>query len=248
MKLTSVSYIYIVSLDQIRRPHISLIKLIECVGTLLNIPKSAEKSAFRAPLPTNYDNTIEKLKFDFYGILNKLSTLQSSDIKNDVASDFYNKTLEPGFDYEDAINAGGLLVRELFNVVFLILLRLQCDGNRLPIHQYNKMVLVDGTRSSYVAFDTACHIHNHGTLNILAFTVTDEDAEAHDVGGHAAHLLRDLTRRCKQHYKFQDHCFKVIGVDCNIQNLENQPQILEQQLNDTKSRYTIYVSIFYFSS
>jgi hypothetical protein len=94
------------SLDQIRRPHISLIKLVECVGTLLDIPKSKEKSAFRAPLPSNYDKTVEKLKGDFYGVLNKLSVMQSSDIKNEVASVFYNKTLEPGFNYEDAINAG----------------------------------------------------------------------------------------------------------------------------------------------
>eukprot|EP01036_Dinobryon_divergens_P027716 gene27716-36533_t len=220
------------SLEQIRRPHISLIKLVECVGTLLEIPKSKEKSAFRAPLPSNYDKTIEKLKEgDFYDILNNLSVMKSSDIKNDVASDFYNKTLEPGFNYEDAINAGGLLIRELFNVVFLILLRLQSDGNRIPICKHNISVLVDGSRSSYVAFDTACHIHNHGTLNIFAFTIEDD---ALDNSG-SSHLLNDLKRRCKSHYKFPDHAFALIGIKCPIAEMESQSQIVESHLVNTES-------------
>lgn len=225
-----------VELDQNRRPHISVIKLIECVGTLLEIPKSSEKSYYRAPLPSNYDKTIEKFKGNFYGVLRQLSTLQSSDIKNEVASDFYNKTLEPGFNYEDAINAGGLMVRELFNVVFLILLRLQSDENRLPVCKLNMAVLVDGTRSSYVAFDTACHIHNHGILNILAFTTDEEvDGQLLNPTG-ATHLLRDLNRRCKSHYKFPEHTFKLVGISCPIENLENQPQIVENNLIETNSR------------
>lgn len=221
------------SIAQIRRPPISLIKLVECIGTLLLIPKSKEKSIFRAPLPSNYDNTVEQLKIDFYGVLNKISTLQSSDISNEVASDFYNKTLEPGFDYEDAINAGGLLIRELFNVVYLILLRLQADTNRLPISNHSITVLVDGSRSSYVAFDTACHIHNHGLLNILAFTVEDENEIS---SSHSEHLLRDLSRRCKSHYKFADHTYSVQTLRCDIQNLENKAQILDQVITETGSR------------
>lgn len=127
---------------------------------------------------------------------------------------------------------GGLLIRELFNVVFLILLRLQSDGNRIPICKHNISVLVDGSRSSYVAFDTACHIHNHGTLNIFAFAIEDD---ALDNSG-SSHLLNDLKRRCKSHYKFPDHAFALIGIKCPIAEMESQSQIVESHLVNTESR------------
>ena len=138
------------------------------------------------------------------------------------------------------LSIGGLLIRELFNVVFLILLRLQSDTDRLPICKHNIGVLVDGSRSSYVAFDTACHIHNHGMLNIFAFTL-----EVDVVGSSgSSHLIRDLTRRCKPHYKFPDHVFGVIGIKCPIEEMENQPQIVESYLANTESRFFIkHVSV-----
>ena len=144
--------------------------------------------------------------------------------------------------FEDSFHLfiGGLLIRELFNVVFLILLRLQSDGDRLPICKHNIGVLVDGSRSSYVAFDTACHIHNHGMLNIFAFTLEDDV-----VGGSgSSHLMRDLTRRCKSHYKFPDHAFAVIGIKCPIEDMENQPQLVESHLANTESRFRrVYVCV-----
>lgn len=217
-------------LQNIKKPNTALIKLVESIGILLEIPSTTDKSKFKAPLPSNYDNTIIQLSNDFYMIVNKLSNLNSIDLSNETASMFYNKTLEPGFDYEDAVNFGGLLVRELFNIVHLTLLKLQSDKDRLPIAKYTVTVLVDGTRSSYVAFDTACHIYNHGKLNIIAHTILEYQTNNQNPVRH--HLSNDLQRRCKSHFKLQDHCFDVIPMESTIEDQLNNIHIF---LDDSKT-------------
>ena len=210
-----------------KKPTSSVIKLIECIGILLEIPVSTDKSKFKAPFPSNYDKTFDILSRDFYLIINNLSNVKSSEISNETASQFFKKTLEPGFEYEAAVNYGGLLVRELFNVVHLVLLKLQSDSSRLPISKYNVTVLVDGTRSSYAAFDSACHIYGHGKLNILSHTIQDIGSNTTNPAKH--HLLNDLKRRCTSHFKLQDHCFEVIPLMSSIDNqLDNIQLFLEE--------------------
>lgn len=177
-------------LKDLKRPSLSLIKLVESIGILLNIPKSTNKSSYKAPLPSNYDATVLRLHENFNAELTYLSNLSTSDLTNEVASMFYNKTLEPGFNYEDAINSGGLLTRELFNCMMLIYIRLQSDINRLPIFEQTISVIVDGSRASYVAFDTACHIHNHGLLNIIVNSKKASEPDENCVDTNSSHLYK----------------------------------------------------------
>jgi hypothetical protein len=222
-------------LKSLKRPNLATIKLVESVGILLNIPKSTEKSAYKATVPSNYDETVERLNADFNAELNFLSSLRSSDITNAIASQFYNKTLEPGFSYEEAINSGGLLTRELFNVMMHVYLRLQSDSSRLPIYEQTISVMVDGSRASYVAFDTACHVQNHGLLNIIVHTTSKKSEEQDENGADSTgnHLYKDLVRRCKQHFKFQDHCYKTIAVSSD--SAENQMKQMKTILAETNS-------------
>lgn len=184
----------------LKRPPASLIKLVEAVGILLSCPKSFRKSGFKAPIPSNYDATLEFLLDDFYAKLAHLSELRSENIDNGVATEFYNKMLEPGVDYEEAVNVGGLAVRELFNAVLLVLLKLQNDPLRVPIAVHNVLAVVDASRASYIALDTAAHISRHGVLNI--FLNTDKQ---HIV----SFLERDVVRRCTSHFKLPDYKFAV---------------------------------------
>ena len=195
---------------QDRRPCASLIKLIESVGTLLNVPKSKKKSAYKAPIPSNYDATLQVLLEDFYGAVVKLSQLKSSDLDNITATDFYNKMLEPGFSYEEAVNSGGLLTRELFNCVTLVLLQLQSDPNRCPVYTHNVLVLVDGNRAGHVALDSASYLCRHGTVHIVASSqhLTNGGGNS-NVDKSMVHLKDDIHRRCKSHYKLLDHCFHI---------------------------------------
>lgn len=187
-------------IKQLRRPPSSLIKVVECVGILLTLPKVYRKSKFKAPLPSNYDTTLDNLDDDFYEKLKILSEIESSDIDNDIAADFYNKILEPGVDYEDAVNVGGLVIRELFNAIFVVLMKLRGDSHRLPINNPNVLAMVDGTRASYVALDTAQHVSKHGILHILI------NSDKQNV---LTFLENDVKRRCKSHYKLPDFKYAV---------------------------------------
>jgi hypothetical protein len=197
------------AIQRVRRPPAALIKLVECVGILLSLPKSYQKSNFKAPVPSNYDATLVCLNDDFYAKLAILAKLQSSDIDNEVAAEFYAKMLEPGVDYEDAVNVGGLAVRELFNAVLLVLLKLQSDPLRLPVANDNIMTVVDGSRASYVALDTAAHVCTHGVLHIALST---------DKQHLLTFLEADVIRRCKLHYKLPAYRYVVhsifSGNDC----------------------------------
>jgi hypothetical protein len=196
-------------LRHIKRPSIALIKLVEATGILLGIPRSpAPKSAYKAPTPTNYDDTVEFLcssPTNFYAAMNFLICHKESDISNDMASDLYTKILEPGFNYEEAVRDGGLLARDLFNLVNLILMKLQRDEYRIPIRQINVMALVDGSRASYVALDIATHIFSHGTCSIMALTVDSESSSP----ALREHLYKDISRRCIHQYKLATHSFHV---------------------------------------
>ena len=67
------------------------------------------------------DATVALLQEDFYRVLSNLSLLESSGIPNDMASELYSKSLEPGFDYESAVLSGGLVCSEVFNVLVLLI-------------------------------------------------------------------------------------------------------------------------------
>jgi hypothetical protein len=199
---------------------VSLIKLIESVGILLGVPLSKKKSPYKALLPSNYDDTLLVLNRDFYGCLNKLTEMQSGVIEHDVATNFYNKMLEPGFDYEDALINGGLIVRELYNAAFLVLLKLQSDGDRVPVGIDNILLLMDGSRASYCAFDVASHIHRHGSMHVgMDFRHADPQL--------AQYLGVDIRRRCVSQYKIPEHCFDL--HDLEITAPENQATASELQ-------------------
>eukprot|EP01036_Dinobryon_divergens_P059829 gene59829-79796_t len=193
-------------LKDIRRPPLALIKLVEAIGILLRVPKTSSKSEFKAPVPTNYDSTVRMLDSDFYGIMSQLAVLKSSGIPNDIATELYAKTQEPYFDYEAALVAGGLAVRELFNILMLILGQLQKDDYRIPIKNTNVYVVVDGTRSSYVAFDAATHVLSHGVCHVAALSSNDPYSDQTLLN---EHLCADLKRRCCEQYKIPEHGFRV---------------------------------------
>jgi hypothetical protein len=192
-------------LKNIKRPSIALIKLVEATGILLGIPSSpSSKSKYKAPTPTNYDDTVEYLSTKFYPAINFLICHKEADISNDTASDLYSKILEPGFNYEDAVRDGGLTARDLFNLVNLILIKLQNDEYRIPVRKINVMTLVDGSRASYAALDIASHIFSHGVCNIFAVTMGDTSSQAMQ-----EHLYKDISRRCTLQYKLAEHSFHV---------------------------------------
>lgn len=215
-----------------KKPSISLIKLIEATGILLGIAPSFDKSKYKCPVPSNYDKTLDCISEDFYGILIRLAEIQSSGITNEVSSLLYKKTLEPGFNYENAVNDGGLAMRELFNAVVLILMNLKHDDYRLPIKCNNVMVVIDGTLSSYVAFDNGVHVFNYGTINIVPTTLSTNDdynqAPYQRILGNGAarpenymltsYLRDDVIRRCKNQYKIVDWSLNIAeinGTDMN---------------------------------
>ena len=83
---------------------------------------------------------------DLSGVISELAGYSSSSIPNDIARDLYAKTLEPGFGYDEAVlfcQGCGLLLRDLFNSVFLIVQKLQDDNLRIPIRQNNVYICID---------------------------------------------------------------------------------------------------------
>lgn len=208
-------------LKQIHRPSLSLIKLVESVGLLLGVPKSEKKSVFKAPIPSNYDSTIEELCADYSGLLGRVASIQSQDLSNEVAAEFYSKTFEPGFSYELAVNTGGLCARDLFNAIALVLVTLQTDVGRIPIAANNIFVLVTGSRSSYAALDAATHIFKHGVVTVSG-CIVEEALPERESAMLKEHLSRDLLRRIKMLYKLPDHCFNLESM--LIRSLDDAPE------------------------
>jgi len=185
-----------------------MIKLVEAVGILLGVPPSQDKSKYKAPMPSNYDATINLLDENYGAYLSEVSRMRSEGLGNKVANELFAKTLEPGFDYEQAVNDGGLTGRDLFNAIQLVLTSLVADHARIPIRKTNVLVAVNGTMASYAALDAATHIFKHGVVTAIALTVK----ESHDrrlAGMMTAHLSQDLVRRMKMQYQVADHCYRV---------------------------------------
>lgn len=218
-------------LIKLRKPSGSLIRLIEAIGILLGVPPTKKKSQYKASVPSNYDETIHILAHDFYNKLHQVAAFESSQISNQQALEFYNKLLEPELIYEDAINAGGLLIRELFNAILSVLTKLQSDTSRIPTTMNHVLVFMDGNRSSFVALDTAQYACKHGTLHIcvdnpyLPTDVTNSTLSNPELYGNELpvanfldpnHLQKtlsflkvDIIRRCQQHYKLTAHQYQL---------------------------------------
>lgn len=165
---------------------------------------------YKAPTPSNYDNTVAYLENDFYGVLNQLSILQSSGIPNDIASELFAKTQEPGYDYEAAVPSGGLICRELFNSLVLLIQTLQNDKGRAPVKNRNVLLIFDGSIASYAALDCLSHIHNHGMLTVLS--VKDYNRREDNYNLLADHSPSDLLRRCEHQYKKPSHQVQIIDI------------------------------------
>jgi hypothetical protein len=195
------------NISTVSKPNVALVKLIEAVGILLQVPQTFAKSIYKAPTPSNYDGTMELLLKNFGGCVEKLGSLKSDGVPNHVASALFAKTLEPGFDYESAVNVGGLEARDLFNCIVNILDVLHEDEFRIPIKKTNIMVLADGSRPTYVALDTATHLNHHGTIIVGALLV----AGSKKMNGAViqAHLPVDLERRCRDQYKISPLSYQI---------------------------------------
>lgn len=222
------------SLSAIKRPPAALIKLVEAIGILLRVPKSHVKSAYKAPIPSNYDATLRLLVDDFYGTMNLLTLLQSNGIPNDVAIELYCKTQEQYFDYEAALLVGGLAVRDLFNVVILILNQLQVDNYRIPVKSTNIFVIVDGTRSSYLALDAATHFLNHGVCHVAAVPSTQLSTDSITS---TKHLINDLRRRCREQYKISENSFMVESMQPD--NINDIVRLVEDALDQNNCRVLV---------
>ena len=213
-------------LAKVNKPPTALIKLIEAIGIIFHVPKSYNKSIYKAPSPSNYDGTITLLLEDYLGCINKLGSLSltSSEVSNEVASELYSKVLEPGFDYEEAILAGGLEARDLYNSLILILNILDSDTYRIPIKSINVMVLCDGSRPSYVALDLATHIRHHGICYITTLLIAGNDKFNGTII--QTHLANDLFRRCSDQYhlltsQYQIDILQPLSSDDIIQSIDD---------------------------
>lgn len=219
-------------LKSIKRPSVAMVKLVEATGILLGIPKSAAlKSLYKAPTPTNYDDTVEYLSSKFYQAMSTLVGLRDLDISNETASEFYEKVLEPGFNYDDAVRDGGLMSRDLFNVVNYILLKLQSDNYRLPIQKNNIMVLVDGSRPSYVALDLATHIFGHGVCVVGALTIGAHESSMRE------HLYADISRRCKLQFKLSEHIYRIEAMA--VDNADEVVPAVRHAIQSTSSNILV---------
>lgn len=201
------------NLLKISRPTLALIKLVEAIGILLEIPFGYTKSSYKATLPSNYDETVEKLSSNYEEIFAYLISLKSCDISNKMARELYSKMEEPGFNYDDVVSQAGLELRELFNSVVFNLLQLQNDRYRIPLQNTNIFVAVNGSRSSYVALDVAAHVHSHGVLHVGA--ITAEDSVLRGQNDMMLHLPIDLERRCKRQYEKTNYLYKVCDLSCS---------------------------------
>jgi nucleotide-binding universal stress UspA family protein len=199
------------ALSEIKRPSVGLIKVVEAIGILMRIPTSMSKSKYKAPTPSNYDETIARLQNDFTGVFSELAFLKSHGVPNDIASLVFAKTLEPGFDYEEAIASGGLATRELFNILILLIQQLQRDKYRIPVKTKSVMLIFDGSLASYAALDTLSHIHNHGNFTILS--VKDSTRPESSYSSLADHILSDLSRRCEKQYQKPGYQYQIISLD-----------------------------------
>ena len=195
-----------------KRPPDVQIKLVEAIGIIMRIPFSSSPSRYKAPLPTNYDGTVNLLMNDLSGVISELAGYSSSSIPNDIARDLYAKTLEPGFGYDEAVlfcQGCGLLLRDLFNSVFLIVQKLQDDNLRIPIRQNNVYICIDGSRSSYTALDIGIqHTFSHGLCSVGVMKIKNrlESSQAEKL---ADHFPSDIRRRCKEQYIMADHEYNV---------------------------------------
>jgi nucleotide-binding universal stress UspA family protein len=189
------------------KPPSALVKLVESVGILLDVPVTHSKSKYKAPSPSNYDGTMDRLVAEFPQLVSKLGSMDSSDVTNAVASRLFSKTIEVGYDYEEAVAAGGLEARDLFNSITLIMSMLQEQQHRIPIKKMNLLVLVDGSRPSYVTLDTAAHLHKHGICTVTAVLAPDSTSNPDVLMYH--HLPADLQRRCQEQYHMPEQSFKV---------------------------------------
>ena len=126
-----------------------------------------------APMPSNYDHVVELLDENYGGYLTEIANLNSSLLSNKVANQLFAKTLEPGFNYENAVNEGGLVARDLYNAIIAIMMSLASDHSRIPIIQTNILVCINGKLSSYNAFDSATHFFKHGVITAMALTCNE---------------------------------------------------------------------------
>ena len=202
------------ALADVSRPSVSVVKLVEACGILLGVPPTHDRSAFKAPIPSNYDATVGLLDSNFGGYVAELAKLTSDQLSNKVANDLYAKTLEPGFDYETAVNEGGLKARDMFNGIKLVMSSLEMDKSRIPITKTNVLTIVNGTKSSYAALDAATHIFKHGVVTTIALTADEAVGDRRLVGMMKTHVVKDLQRRCKLQYKLPDHCYQVKSETC----------------------------------
>ena len=220
-----------------KRPSPPVIKLVECVGILLRIPPSPEKSKYKAPMPSNYDHTVHLLEENYGGYLTEVARMRSDHLSNSVANELFAKILEPGFDYEQAVNDGGLVARDLFNAIQLVMMSLMEDVSRIPIVKTNVLVAVNGSMSSYNALDAGTHVFKHGMMIAMALTVE----ESHDrrlAGMMKSHLHQDLVRRCKLQYKLQEHCYSVISAF--VPQLNDVKHCLVQAIDEHNAHVLVY--------
>jgi hypothetical protein len=225
-------------LGDISRPTISVIKLVECCGILFNIPFTEGKGKYKAPIPSNYDGTVEFLDKDFGGCITSLAGMTSSDLSNQVANDLYAKTLEPGFDYETAVNEGGLKARDMFNAIKLIMDSLEEDKNRIPVKRVNVLTFVNGTKSSYAALDAATHIFKHGKVMGCALVVDEQIKDGRMIGMMKVHLQQDLERRMKMQYHLPDHCYATSTQMCTFIN--QIPKLISTCIENFDSHILVY--------
>ncbi len=215
----------------------AVIKLVECIGILLGIPPSKDKSFYKAPNPSNYDHVVELLDDNYGAYLTEVSNMKSSMLSNKVANELFAKTLEPGFGYEQAVNDGGLTCRDLFNACESVMMSIMADHSRIPITKTNILVVVNGTMSSYAALDAATHIFKHGIITAMSLTVE----ESHDrrlTGMMKSHLHQDLVRRCKLQYKLPDHCYSVESA--YVDKISDVSAALLDSMNINNSHVVVY--------
>ena len=114
---------------------------------------------------------------------------------------------------------------------------LQAEKHRIPIQKMNLLVLVDGSRPSYVTLDTAAHLHKHGVCNVTALLAPDNASTPDVLMYH--HLPLDLQRRCQEQYGMSEHSFEVDVMMEGGAGREDLQEDIRRRMKDLDSKILV---------
>lgn len=154
-------------LTDLCKPSLALIKHVEITGILIGAQWKNQHSKYKIPLPSNYSDTVHLLNMNLHGVVKYLSQLKDADITNEMAAQIYSKIREDGYNYEKALEDGGVELHDIFktvqHMISVIELR-SATASCIPIGGTNLIIGITNDIASYALLDAAAHIRGDKKL------------------------------------------------------------------------------------